>query len=125
MPRFSHFNSVAVPPLPGARYTLSTWSDKASFHAIACSLPPEPITSIFIYLLYNKGKRVLRGKFNEYFLAGYFLFQSSPLIFSGFTFNHEKHEMYEKKTTAKGRKRMASPRTRSRGGGRALFLTQT
>src|SRR5688500_3222112 len=45
---FSRPFSVAVPPLPGATYT--TWMRGlcASFHAIACSRPPEPMTSSFM-----------------------------------------------------------------------------
>ena len=41
-------SSVAVPPLPGATNTWETRGDCASFHASACSRPPEPMTRIFI-----------------------------------------------------------------------------
>src|SRR5690242_805493 len=39
--------SSAVPPLPGATKTLAARGDCAIFQAIACSRPPEPITSTF------------------------------------------------------------------------------
>ena len=41
-------SSAAVPALPGATKTLNTRGDCASFHASACSRPPEPMTRIFI-----------------------------------------------------------------------------
>ncbi len=40
-------SSLAVPALPGATYTRATRGDCASRHAMACSLPPLPITSKF------------------------------------------------------------------------------
>src|SRR5574343_1904127 len=40
--------SRAVPPLPGATYTLEALGDWASFQARACSRPPEPMTRMFI-----------------------------------------------------------------------------
>src|SRR4029078_8588503 len=40
--------SVAVPPLPGATNTFCTFALCASFHAMACSRPPEPMTRIFM-----------------------------------------------------------------------------
>src|SRR6185503_4546401 len=40
--------SVAVPPLPGATKTFCTRGLWASFHASACSRPPDPITRSFI-----------------------------------------------------------------------------
>ncbi|ETA79449.1 hypothetical protein T472_0216835 [Youngiibacter fragilis 232.1] len=46
--RFTHFSSLEVPPFPGAMNILPTLSDWASFLAIACSLAPSPIMSIFI-----------------------------------------------------------------------------
>src|SRR6186997_1959716 len=46
--RFSSPFSVAVPPFPGATNTLCTLALCASFHAIACSRPPEPMTRIFM-----------------------------------------------------------------------------
>src|SRR3989442_8147821 len=45
---FSRPLSLALPPLPGATNTFCTRGLCASFHAIACSRPPEPITSSFI-----------------------------------------------------------------------------
>src|SRR5690606_11574361 len=48
MERFSRRGSSAVPPLPGATYTIWMRSDWASFQASACSRPPEPTTSIFM-----------------------------------------------------------------------------
>src|SRR5512143_125421 len=39
--------SLAVPALPGATSTWSTFADWASFHAIACSRPPLPMTRTF------------------------------------------------------------------------------
>src|SRR3989344_4000552 len=48
MATFSSLEFSAVPPLPGATYTLVTLGDSLSFHAIACSRPPPPITSTFI-----------------------------------------------------------------------------
>ncbi|KAG1470262.1 hypothetical protein G6F57_011859 [Rhizopus arrhizus] len=43
-----HLSSLAVPALPGATITSVTREDWASFHARACSRPPEPMTSTFI-----------------------------------------------------------------------------
>src|SRR5688572_18581586 len=40
--------SRAVPPLPGATNTFCTRGLCASFHAIACSRPPLPMTRSFI-----------------------------------------------------------------------------
>ena len=40
--------SLALPPLPGATNTFCTLGLSASFHAIACSRPPAPITRSFI-----------------------------------------------------------------------------
>jgi hypothetical protein len=34
----------------------------------------------------------------------YNLYKTRAVLTSGFTFNHEKHEMYEKKTIANGAK---------------------
>src|SRR6185295_20144506 len=48
MSTFSSPLSVAVPPLPGATNTFCTFGLCASFHAIACSRPPEPMTRIFM-----------------------------------------------------------------------------
>src|SRR5688500_2294111 len=48
MGRFSRPFSVAVPPLPGATYTFCTFGLCASFQAMACSRPPEPITRSFM-----------------------------------------------------------------------------
>src|SRR5699024_9054037 len=48
MATFSTPGSLAVPALPGATNTFSTFGDCASFHASACSRPPLPSTSIFI-----------------------------------------------------------------------------
>jgi hypothetical protein len=45
---FSTPVSLAVPPLPGATNTFCTRGLCASFHARACSRPPEPMTSSFI-----------------------------------------------------------------------------
>src|SRR6185503_12107434 len=45
---FSRPFSVAVPPLPGATNTFCTRGLCASFHAIACSLPPLPMTRSFM-----------------------------------------------------------------------------
>src|SRR3954471_448124 len=45
---FSRPGSVAVPPLPGATNTFCTRGLCASFHASACSRPPEPMTRSFI-----------------------------------------------------------------------------
>src|SRR3990172_1134492 len=44
---FSSPVSAAVPPLPGATKTFCTRGFCASFHASACSRPPEPITKSF------------------------------------------------------------------------------
>ena len=41
---FSILFSFLVPALPGARNIFATWFDRASFQAIACSLPPPPMT---------------------------------------------------------------------------------
>src|SRR4030095_11626884 len=38
----------AVPPLPGATKTFCTFALCASFHAMACSRPPDPITRSFM-----------------------------------------------------------------------------
>src|SRR5471032_813158 len=67
MARFCRRESRAVPPLPGATYTIWIRSDCASFHARACSRPPEPTTNIFIipfvlYVEYESGKRRPRGR---------------------------------------------------------------
>ena len=43
--------SSAVPPLPGATSTICMRLDCASFHASACSRPPEPTTRIFMKAL--------------------------------------------------------------------------
>src|SRR5258708_7279792 len=48
---FLTFASRAVPELPGATNTCVTPGDCASFHASACSRPPEPTTRIFLELL--------------------------------------------------------------------------
>jgi len=45
---FSPFGSVAVPPLPGAQKTFSTFLFWLTFQQIACSLPPLPTTNNFI-----------------------------------------------------------------------------
>src|SRR6267142_1898229 len=45
---FSRPFSRAVPPFPGATNTFCTRGFCARRHAIACSLPPEPMTSSFI-----------------------------------------------------------------------------
>src|SRR4029079_15976379 len=45
---FSSPGSVAVPPLPGATNTFCTRGLCASFHASACSRPPDPTTSSFM-----------------------------------------------------------------------------
>ena len=44
---FSSPSSRAVPALPGATSTFETRGERASFHASACSRPPEPMTRIF------------------------------------------------------------------------------
>src|SRR5471032_1887908 len=67
MARFCRRESRAVPPLPGATYTIWIRSDCASFHARACSRPPEPTTKIFImpfvlYVEYERGERRPRGR---------------------------------------------------------------
>src|SRR4051812_12899739 len=46
--RFSRPDSSAVPPLPGATNTFCTRGLEASFHAIACSRPPPPMTRSFM-----------------------------------------------------------------------------
>ena len=46
--RFLTFASSAVPALPGATKTSVTRPDRLNFHARACSLPPDPITSTLI-----------------------------------------------------------------------------
>ncbi len=38
----------AVPALPGAMYNFFSKGLCANFHANACSLPPEPISKIFM-----------------------------------------------------------------------------
>ena len=43
-----HARLGAVPPLPGATNTFCTRGPCASFHASACSRPPEPMTRSFI-----------------------------------------------------------------------------
>src|SRR4029077_4984763 len=45
---FSRPVSRAVPPLPGATKTFCTFGLCASFHAMACSRPPDPITRSFM-----------------------------------------------------------------------------
>src|SRR4029077_793593 len=45
---FSRPFSRAVPPLPGATKTFCTFGLCASFHAMACSRPPDPITRSFM-----------------------------------------------------------------------------
>jgi len=45
---FCILSSLAVPALPGATYTFSTFSDWADFQASACSRPPPPIINTFI-----------------------------------------------------------------------------
>ncbi len=50
METFSTFFSRAVPPFPGVTKTRFTRSDRAIFHARACSLPPLPIIRMFISL---------------------------------------------------------------------------
>src|SRR6185503_4781508 len=45
---FSRPFSRAVPPLPGATKTFCTFGLWASFHARACSRPPDPITRSFM-----------------------------------------------------------------------------
>src|SRR3954462_15817979 len=45
---FSTPLSRTVPPLPGATNTFCTFGLCASFHAMACSRPPEPITRSFM-----------------------------------------------------------------------------
>src|SRR3954466_4299587 len=45
---FSSPLSRAVPPLPGATKTFCPFGLCASFHAMACSRPPEPITRSFM-----------------------------------------------------------------------------
>src|SRR3954466_6066269 len=45
---FSRPLSRAVPPLPGATKTFCTFGLCASFHAMACSRPPEPMTRSFM-----------------------------------------------------------------------------
>ena len=39
----------AVPPFPGAIKSLPREGDSFSFKAIACSLPPDPTSSMFIF----------------------------------------------------------------------------
>src|SRR3954463_13427311 len=46
--RFCSPLSSAVPALPGATKTFCTRGLCASFHASACSRPPDPMTSSFI-----------------------------------------------------------------------------
>src|SRR6185436_1262903 len=48
MATFSSPFSAAVPPFPGATNTFCTRGLCASFHAIACSRPPPPMTRSFI-----------------------------------------------------------------------------
>src|SRR5882672_1235296 len=48
MATFSRPFSTAVPPFPGATNTFCTRGLCASFHAIACSLPPPPMTRSFM-----------------------------------------------------------------------------
>jgi hypothetical protein len=43
------FGSRAVPALPGATSTSLASGERDAFHAIACSRPPPPITSTFIF----------------------------------------------------------------------------
>src|SRR5262245_42534534 len=45
---FSRPFSRAVPPLPGATKTFCTLGLWASFQAMACSRPPDPITRSFM-----------------------------------------------------------------------------
>src|SRR6266850_3601445 len=45
---FSRPFSRAVPPLPGATKTFCTFGLCVSFHAMACSRPPDPITRSFM-----------------------------------------------------------------------------
>ena len=57
------FGSFAVPALPGATNTALTLFDCASFHAKACSRPPDPMTNTFIAFILNfcKNKRYFTG----------------------------------------------------------------
>ena len=47
-PILTHSATSAIPAFPGAQYSFSTFGLCASFHAIACSLPPPPTIRIFI-----------------------------------------------------------------------------
>ena len=50
-PMFTHSATSAMPALPGAQYSFSTFGLFASFHAMACSLPPPPTIKIFICMI--------------------------------------------------------------------------
>src|SRR5574340_641876 len=54
MATFSTPSSKAVPALPGATYTFCTLAPCARRHASACSRPPEPMTSIFMLILFSE-----------------------------------------------------------------------
>ena len=46
----THSPNEAIPGFPGAQYTFSTKEDLEAAKAKACSLPPVPITRIFMFL---------------------------------------------------------------------------
>ena len=74
-PIFTHSATSAIPALPGAQYIFSTFGLFASFHAIACSLPPPPTIKIFIcvFLLTPQTDRYLAGLPLSFFLFYLFI----------------------------------------------------
>src|SRR4051812_25873467 len=75
MATFSTPVSVAVPPLPGATKTFCTRGLLASFHASACSRPPDPTTRIFMsvpevtHAGKDHGEAALVGGGDHFFVA--------------------------------------------------------
>src|SRR4249919_831520 len=59
-----HRGSFAVPALPGATSTSVTRGDCASFHASACSRPPEPMTRSFMPIPGSASEENAAGDFD-------------------------------------------------------------
>src|SRR5437764_9443680 len=63
-----HVASAQIPPFPGTQNISETRVDCRSFHTSACSLPPLPITSIFIFsktLRINQSGIGMRGAYRK------------------------------------------------------------
>ena len=58
--------SAAVPGLPGATKTWSTFGDSPNLHASACSRPPEPITRIFMGRRYSMPEMTATGEYHRH-----------------------------------------------------------